>query len=115
MAAIEKTIYDYMNGDDSGLLVPCYSEIPENPVPSYTTFERTGTAEENGIQTITFAFMSYADTLLEAVNLNDDVIEAVKKMVMLDEIFGVRIQSAYNSTDTRTKKRRYTAVAVIYC
>lgn len=111
---IEQIIFDFMNGTGSGMTVPTYTETPENPPASYTTIERTGERMENRHSAYTFAFKSYAPTLLETIKLNDAVKDAILLLPSVDGIMGVRIQSTYNSTDTRTKQHRYTAIAVIY-
>lgn len=112
---IEKVIYDFMNSEDSGMTSPTYTEVPVDPPDVYTTFERTSSRSENTLNAVTFAFQSTAPSLLETVMLNERVKEAILRLVSQDAVFGVRIQSDYNTTDTVTKKHRYTAVAVIYC
>lgn len=58
----------------------------------------------------TFALQSYADSMYEAALLNREVIEKMKNMITLDEIFKVKLNSDYNFTDPSTKKYRYQCI-----
>lgn len=58
----------------------------------------------------TFALQSYADSMYEAALLNREVINKMRKMITLDEIFKVKLNSDYNFTDPNTKKYRYQCI-----
>lgn len=73
-------------------------------------FEKTSSGERDFANSATFAFQSYAPSLYEAAALNEEVKTAVKSMIELNEISGVRLNSDYNFTDTQTKEYRYQAV-----
>ena len=72
--------------------------------------EKTGSGEEEHINMATFALQSYADSMYEAALLNREVIEKMKNMITLDEIFKVKLNSDYNFTDPSTKKYRYQCI-----
>ena len=104
---IERTIQWFLKNE---LEEPIYLEKPE-PVPeTYVLFEKTGSRRTNRLMASTFAFQSYATSLLGAVELNERVKAAVDKLIESDEIASVRLDSDYNWTDTTTKRYRYQAV-----
>ena len=90
--------------------VDVFMEIPPNPPKTYVRIEKTGSSEEEYIETATFALQSYADSMYEAALLNREVINKMKKMITLDEIFKVKLNSDYNFTDPSTKKYRYQCI-----
>lgn len=92
------------------LSVDVFMEIPPNPPGSYVRIEKTGSAEEEYIETATFALQSYADSMYEAALLNREVINKMRKMIALDEVFKVQLNSDYNFTDPSTKKYRYQCI-----
>lgn len=104
---IELTIKNHL---DTELEVPVYLEKPE-PVPeTYVLFEKTGSRRTNRLMASTFAFQSYAESMFGAVELNEKVKAAVDKLIELDDVASVRLDSDYNWTDTTTKRYRYQAV-----
>lgn len=110
---IEKIIYDYLNTLDY-LLTPVYTEIPKSfPGPMYL-IEKTGDSRTDRINTATIVIQSYANTLYDAMVLND-VIKAIMLdgLIALDEISGIKLNSDYNYTDTQTKRYRYQAVFLV--
>lgn len=107
---IEKIVLNYLS---SQLDVPCHMTRPENPPDKYVLIEKTGGSEdeEGGhIETSTFAFQSYAPTLLEAAELNDEVKAAAKSLIVLNEITKSAYQTDYNFTNPANKQPRYQAV-----
>ena len=109
---IEKTIFDYLNSID--LQAKAYTEIPKNVPSKFYLIEKTGTSIDNRITTSTVAIQSYADTLYDAISLNDDLKDAMLDgLITLDEVSAVYLNSDYNFTDTTTKRHRYQAVFVI--
>lgn len=92
------------------LSVDVFMEIPPNPPDTYVRIEKTGSGEEEHINMATFALQSYADSMYEAALLNREVIEKIKNMITLDEIFKVKLNSDYNFTDPSTKKYRYQCI-----
>lgn len=107
---IEVTVKDYL---EEKLTVPCYMEVPEDPDESYVVIEKTGSSKHNRILKATFAIQSYARTLYEAALLNEEVKEAMDRIIDLDEISKVELNSDYNYTNTAMKANRYQAVFVV--
>lgn len=92
------------------LSVDVFMEIPPNPPATYVRIEKTGSSEEEYIETATFALQSYADSMYEAALLNREVIDKMRKIIKLDEVFKVKLNSDYNFTDPSTKKYRYQCI-----
>ena len=88
------------------LSVDVFMEIPPDPPETYVRIEKTGSSEEEYIETATFALQSYADSMYEAALLNREVIDKMRKIITLDEVFKVKLNSDYNFTDPSTKKYR---------
>lgn len=76
----------------------------------YVIFEKTSSSKRNHATAATFAFQSYASTVYQAAELNEELKEVVEDMIELDEIAGIHFNSDYNYTDTETKRYRYQAV-----
>lgn len=109
---IEKVIFDYLNGLD--LQAKAYTEIPATVPSKFYLIEKTGSSVDNRITTSTIAIQSYADTLFDAISLNEELKAAMMDgLISLDEISAVYLNSDYNFTDTTTKRHRYQAVFVI--
>lgn len=104
---IEKIVYDYLS---EALTVPVRLEVPENPPERFVLLEKTGSGVENHIYSATIAVQSWAETLFEAAELNEQVKAAMDEIVRLPEICRCRLNSDYNFTDTATKRYRYQAV-----
>lgn len=104
---IEVTIYDFLKDN---LSVPVYMERPETPPEEYVMLEKTASSRFNLITESTFAVQSYADTLYNAVVLNDEVKNVMDELVTLDSIGKIGLNSDYNFTDTASKQYRYQAV-----
>lgn len=92
------------------LSVDVFMEIPPDPPETYVRIEKTGSSEEEYIETATFALQSYADSMYEAALLNREVIDKMRKIITLDEVFKVKLNSDYNFTDPSTKKYRYKCI-----
>lgn len=92
------------------LSVDVFMEIPPDPPETFVRIEKTGSSEEEYIETATFALQSYADSMYEAALLNREVINKMRKMIILDEVFKVKLNSDYNFTDPSTKKYRYQCI-----
>ena len=109
---IEKVISDYLNDN---LSLPVYTEIPKNPPTKFFVFEKTSGAQVNHISNATIAVKSYASSLYEAAEMNEEIKDAmIYGLISRDEIISVSLNSDYNFTDTTTKKYRYQAVFDIY-
>lgn len=105
---IETVLRDYLR---SQLDVPVYLEIPKGGIPaSYVVLEKTGSGVTNHIRRATFAFQSVAPTMLQAAELNRQVISAMEDAVALPEVARSHLNSDYNFTDPEKKYYRYQAV-----
>ena len=108
---IEKTIISYFNQKNrEGVIPKAYMMRQEEAPKQYILIEKTGSQKRNHITTSTLAFQSYAPTLLEAAQLNEQVKETVESMIELDDIVSVNLNSDYNFTNTADKQPRYQAV-----
>ena len=95
---------------ESALTLPVYAEVPANPPKKFVIVEQTSGGRTNLINDATVAVQSYANSLLDAMTLNDAVKDAMYDIITLDSITACRLNSDYNYTDTAQKKYRYQAV-----
>lgn len=107
---IETTVLNYLN---EALTVPVKMEVPANPPQKFVVLEKAGSSRENHLNTATITAQSYAGSLAEAAELNEEVKTAIDNMIELDTISACRLNSDYNFTDTSKKKYRYQCVYVI--
>lgn len=91
---------------------PTYMEAPENKPERYIILERTGGGERGAeMRTAMMAVQSYGPTLLDAAELNEEVLEIMSEIQYRENsIISCELNSTYNFTDTRTKRYRYQAV-----
>lgn len=95
---------------EDNLDVPIFLEMQEKMPGSFVIFEKTSGGQKNLINSATFAFQSYGDSMYEAAKLNEELKEAILKLRWSKEVGGVKLNSDYNFTDISTKKYRYQAV-----
>lgn len=109
---IEKIVFDYLNS--LNLQAKAYTETPKTPPTKFYLIEKTGSSVDNRITTSTIAIQSYADTLYNAVSMNEDLKTAMLDgLISVEDVSAVYLNSDYNFTDTTTKRYRYQAVFVI--
>lgn len=107
---VELIVLNYLEDE---LTVPCAMQEPANKTPGndrFVVLEKTGSSKSNHIYTATFAIQSYAPTLYEAAQLNEEVKSAMYDIITLDEITRVSLISDYAFTKESTKQPRYQAV-----
>lgn len=104
---IEKTVLNFLSAE---LSVPVFMEVPEREPEKYVVLEKVGSGKINHICTASFAVQSYAPTLYEAAELNEEAKSAMERLATLDEIGRVALDSDYPFTNTATKQRRYQAL-----
>ncbi|MCR1233227.1 hypothetical protein [Streptococcus suis] len=92
------------------LSVPVYTEHQEDMPDSFVIFEKLSGGKKNHLNQATLAIQSYGPSLAESAMLNEEVKQAIEKMVELPSISRVELNSDYNFTDTETKRYRYQAV-----
>lgn len=102
--------YEVLRFMSDHLDVPCYMMRPQKPPAEYVLIEKTGGSKENYITTSTFAFQSYAETLLKAAELNDEVKAVAENLIELNGITKSAYQTDYNFTNPANKQPRYQAV-----
>ena len=111
---IEVTCIDYLMGKTAaGNKV--FAQRPKTPPDKYILIEKTGSSIRNMITTSTVAVQSIVDgvrgkTLLDAMELNEEVKAAMLDSITEDEIIKCELNSDYNWTDSSTKEYRYQAV-----
>lgn len=104
---IELLILNYLEGKG----FDAHLEMPKNrPALPFVIIEKTGSTRSNTITTSTLAIQSYAGSMYETVQLNEDVKNAMNDAVELQEVTKVALNGDYNFTDTNTKRYRYQAV-----
>lgn len=101
---LEAIIIQYLN---DVLDVPVYAEEPDNKVLPYVVLEQTSTDKENLIVFAAIAFDSYADTKIDAINLNNEVISAMEGFDSVMNVSRSELNTSYNNTDTTTKRYCY--------
>lgn len=104
---IEETVLDYLS-EKIPVMVRMEEEL-DMPA-EYILVEKTGSGETNHIRRATIAVQSYAGSLYRAMQINEEVKEAMNDIVVLDEISRCTLNSDYDYTDTTRKKYRYQAV-----
>ena len=107
---IEKTVLEYL----STMEVPCYAERPQKePAKPYLVIEKTGSTLENHIASATIAVQSYAQSLADAADLNEEVKAAMEYITDLPGVSACKLSTDYNYTSTALKAYRYQAVFII--
>lgn len=112
---IEETIYAYLNDSAS---VPWYSMRPpttgdhtDMANAKYGLFEKTNSTKTDHVVTSTFAFQSYAPTLLEAAQISAELRQLMEALPgVTTEVSKAQLTGEYNFTNTATKQPRYQAV-----
>lgn len=106
---IETTVKKYLTSSLADVTV--LMEYPEEKQVPSVFLEKTGSSEQNMVQTATFAVQSLDTSLQRAAELNEKVKTVMKAME--DDVPGigcVRLTGDYNFTDTSTKNYRYQAI-----
>ena len=105
---IETALIRYLNDK---LNVEAYAEYPEDAPAQFVLMEKSGSGIFDRLSRATIALQSYADDLLDAMKLNEQVKEAMDELPWeVDGVTRSKLNSDYNFTDTSTRKYRYQAV-----
>lgn len=104
---IEATIIEYLSGQ---LTVPVYGGMPSHPPASFVTVEKTGGRRENRLDAATLAVQSWAASIEQAAQLNEQVKAAMFGSIELDSISSCDLDTDYNYTDSVRQRPRYQAV-----
>lgn len=104
---IEKIIIEYLTAQ--GFL--SFLEMPKTmPQGNFIIIQKTGSSISNHIKSATVAIQTYSNSLVGAIELNEQVKAVMDNIIDLDDIGGCELNSDYNFTDTAIKKYRYQAV-----
>lgn len=92
-----------------------YAERPADLPSKYYVVEKTSAGKKNYVSTATVAIQSISSaSLLEAAEMSKNVEIAMEKLISVANVSAVRLNSAYNFTNSETKEYRYQAVFDIY-
>lgn len=104
---IEQKLREFL---ETKLEYPVTFEVQKRPPAKYYILEKTGGSLEDYISDSVFTLQSYADSLVDAMEMNSAAKAAMLSAMELDIICKVSLNSDYNFTDTDQKKYRYQAV-----
>lgn len=102
---IEEIVLNYLK---SVLAVSVHME--KSTEDEYVLIEKTGSGEENHVNSATIAIQSYSTSLYKAAELNEAVKVAMNELPYKADVSSAKLNSDYNYTDTTTKSYRYQAV-----
>lgn len=114
---VESTVINWLNANG----FTAYGSEPQSTYPNenfsrdiFCVVQKTGGGVSNRIRQATIAVQSYAPTLAVAAELNEAVITVMERMIELDGVTAVKLNSDYEYTKESTKQPRYQAVFDIY-
>lgn len=112
---IEETIYDYLNDNATvpwfAMRPPTTGDHQDIGTYSYGLFEKTNSTKTDHLTTSTFAFQSYAPTLLEAAQISAELRQLIEDLPnVTTEVSKAQLSGEYNFTNTADKQPRYQAV-----
>ena len=108
MEPIEVRVMNYLK---ENLDVPVFPNEPDlTKYQSFVVFEKTGSSDENQLNSCTMVVQSYGKTLYDAITLNSQVINVMKRMHERNDISRSKCETDYNFTDQNKKIHRYQAV-----
>ena len=112
---IEETIYTYLNNNASvpwfAMRPPTTGDHMDTATATYGLFEKTNSTKADHVVTSTFAFQSYAPTLLEAAQISAELRELIEALPgETTEVSKAQLSGEYNFTNTADKQPRYQAV-----
>lgn len=95
----------------SNLDVPVFALMPDLTKNSkFVLIEKTFENNTNQLKECNIAIQSYADSLYNAILLDEHVQKSMELFDTTDNIASVHLTNDYNFTDTTTKKYRYQAI-----
>ncbi len=112
---IEETIYEYLKDNASvpwdAMRTPTNGDHMDIGTTSYGLFEKTNSVKTDHVTTSTFAFQSYAPTLLEAAQISAELRQLIEDLPnVTTEVSKAQLNGEYNFTNTADKQPRYQAV-----
>ena len=95
----------------SKLEVPVFAVMPDlTKNKEFILIEKTFENNTNQLKECNFAVQSYADSLYNAILLDEHVQKTMELFDTTNNIASVHLTNDYNFTDTTTKKYRYQAI-----
>lgn len=108
---IERTVIEYLNKE---LKVPTYAEKPNKNPNEYIVIKNIDSGRTDYIDAVTISIMSYAQTLDNALELNEKVKNAMYDIVALENISKISLGGGGQSIDTQSKTYAYESIFNIY-
>lgn len=112
---IEETIYEYLEENATVpwniMRTPTIGDHMEISGEKYGLFEKTNSERTDHVTYSTFAFQSYAPTLLEAAQVSAELRQLMEDLPnQTSEVSKAQLSGEYNFTNTADKQPRYQAV-----
>lgn len=109
---IELTVLNFLKSQNIGCVGEnVFMEKPQKQdLEEFVLIEKTGSEKVNHINRATIAIQSWSSSMYNAAKLNEEVKDAMEKIIGYTEISKCSLNSDYNFTDTKTKSYRYQAV-----
>ena len=109
---IELTVLNFLKSQNIGCVGEnVFMEKPQKQdLEKFILIEKTGSEKVNHINRATIAIQSLSSSMYNAAKLNEEVKDAMEKIIEYTEISKCSLNSDYNFTDTKTKSYRYQAV-----
>lgn len=107
---IEKIVLDHLA---ARLPVPVYMEMPSEDPSRFVVLRKADSDRENLIDSAMFVADSYAESLLAAARLNEQVKLAMDNLAELDQVAASQRGGDYPLMDTQNKQYRYQAICTI--
>ena len=109
---IELTVLNLLKSQNIGDVGEnVFMEKPQKQdLEEFILMEKTGSEKVNHINRATIAIQSWSSSMYNAAKLNEEVKDAMEKIIEYTEISKCSLNSDYNFTDTKTKSYRYQAV-----
>lgn len=92
------------------LSAPVFPEFPSKPPERFVVLRKADSSRENLLDSAMFVADSYAEPLLEAAKLNEQVKAALDALPENDAVSSSRRAGDYPAFDTKNKRHRYQAV-----
>lgn len=95
---------------EQNLTVPVFMEFPPDPPERFVVLKKGDSGRVNLIDSAMLVADSYAESLLEAAKLNEQVKTVLDDLIRLDAVSSSRRGGDYPAFDTKNKRYRYQAV-----
>lgn len=103
-----------LNHLKSKLGIPVYAEMPEKPQGRFVVIRKGDEQREDFLRCATMLARSYGPSLLDAMELSQQVVTAMDSLPEDPRVSGCYCTGEYNFTDEETKRYRYQAVFDVF-